>query len=122
MADSRRAVLRAFSAAAVVLVLAAAAWTVNDERRKVAEAREAVERLADMQESYYRINGEYTDNLSRLADMTSGWFRFVDGLAVVIDFRAGFAMTADARGYRIAARARDFRRTEVVLEGPRPRR
>lgn len=102
------------------VLAATGVWTVRDQRRRVAEARQAVGRLAQMQASYHRLHGEYTDNVSNLADMSSDWFAFMDSLAVVLDLRAGFMMEVGERGFRITANARDLRRTPVVVEGPLP--
>lgn len=91
-------------------------------RARVVEADLALQQLGRMQAAHRRLYGEYTGNLSRLADLSGDWFAFVDGLDKVLDLRAEFAMQGDARGYRIEARARDWRRTRVLLVGPPPKR
>jgi hypothetical protein len=95
-----------------------AAGRAYRERQAVQDAREALETLGRMEQSYRRVRGEYADDVSALADMTDDWGAFMGALDAVLDLRAGFEIALVPGGYRITARARDRRRTVVVHEGP----
>lgn len=108
--------------AALALVIALAAlWSVGRlyrELRAVEDAREALAMLGRMQEAHRRVEGEYTDDVSALADMTEDWTAFMESLNKILDLRAGFEMTVSGRSYRITAHARNRRSTVVTYEGP----
>jgi hypothetical protein len=99
------------------LLVAMRVSRLRDDRLRVLEARQTLGELARMQEAHRRMYGRYTDDLGRLADMTSGWYKFMASLDVVLDLRAGFKMSADADSYLIEAHARDTGRTPVALSG-----
>ena len=88
------------------------------ERRAVEDARTVLAQLGSVQDSYRRLHGEYTDDLSALADMTDDWGAFMNSLNVLLDLKAGFVMETTRTGYRISAHARDRAGTVVVYEGP----
>ena len=88
------------------------------ERRCVEDARAVLAQLGSMQDSYRRVHGEYTDDLSALADMTDDWGAFMNSLDVLLDLKAGFVMEPTRTGYRISAHARDRARSVVLYEGP----
>ncbi len=106
--------------AAVVLV-AATVFSIGrayDQRRLVEDARVALHGLGDLEDVHKRLYGEYTEDLSRLADLSNDWHGFMAALDALVDFRAGFSIRAGKNGYRIEGHARDRRGTVVVWEGP----
>jgi hypothetical protein len=113
--------LGAKASAFAILCAVLGIWSVARvyaERRSVEDARAALVQLGAMEQSYRRLHGEYTDDVSALADMTDDWHAFMNSLNVMLDLKAGFVIETTRAGYRITAHARDRASTVVVYEGP----
>lgn len=108
-------------AAFVLVLLVAGFWSsgrVYRELKAVDDAREVLAGLGRMQEAHRRAQGVYTEDVSALADMSDDWSGFMASLDKVLDLSAGFEIAVSGPAYRIKARARDRKRTVVILEGP----
>ncbi len=116
-----RAAARPLAAAAILAVFVISLGRVYTRHRQVADALESLRGIGALQDVHKRLYGEYTEDLSRLADLTDDWRGFMASLDALLDFRAGFEMRVTKDGYRIEAHARDRRRTPVVWEGPAKR-
>lgn len=109
---------RPLAAAGMGLIVAIGLGRAYTQRRLVEDARAALKGLGALEEVHKRLYGEYTQDPSRLADLTDDWRGFMASLDALLDFRAGFAIRVEKNAYRIEAHARDRRRTVVVWEGP----
>lgn len=85
--------------------------------RKIAEAREGLKLLADIQEAYKARNGSYSDSLAGLASASGDPDDFHDAISELFDTHR-FEFKAGNLRYRITGAALDRNRTPVVIEGP----
>ncbi|MBI4061395.1 MAG: RDD family protein [Elusimicrobia bacterium] len=86
--------------------------------KKVTAARQAMRALSRMQEEHRLAFGRYSENISDLAYMTKDWEGFIAELNAVLDLDRDLEMQTGPQEYLIKARARDRRRTPVVVRGP----
>ncbi|MDX6770303.1 MAG: RDD family protein [Elusimicrobiota bacterium] len=80
-------------------------------------AREGLDVLARIQEAHKAAHGSYTNDLSELAQASGDAAQFDAALTELFD-RTSLRIEAGNVGYRMAARAKDRRRTLVTLNGP----
>lgn len=98
------------------IVLTYRAPTPSD-LRKIAEAREGLKLLADIQEAYKAQQGTYADSLAALAQASGDADEFHDAISQLFETHR-FEFKAGNLRYRITGAALDRRRTPVVIEGP----
>lgn len=83
----------------------------------VARAQEGMEVLAQVQAAHREKHGSYTNDLSAMAEASGDPAQFDAALNELFD-RASLRIEAGNIGYRMAARAKDRRRTLVTRKGP----
>lgn len=85
----------------------------------VQKAREGLLLMGQIQEKYREKNGTYARQLAEIAEASGDPAVFRGALA---DIFHGNVVNLDAgnKGYRFSARARDRKRTRVIVEGPPP--
>ncbi len=88
-----------------------------DDLLAVGRAHEGLDVLARIQEAHKAAHGSYTNDLSALAEVSGDAAQFDAALTQLFD-RSSLRIEAGNIGYRMAARAKDRRRTLVTLKGP----
>lgn len=83
----------------------------------VARAREGMEVLALVQAAHKQKHGSYTNDLSAMAELSGDPAQFDAALNELFD-RSTLRIEAGNIGYRMAARAKDRKRTLVTRKGP----
>lgn len=83
----------------------------------VARAREGMEVLAQVQAAHKEKHGSYTNDLAAMAEASGDPAQFDAALDELFD-RASLRIEAGNIGYRMAARAKDRKRTLVTRKGP----
>lgn len=88
-----------------------------DDLLAVGRAREGLDVLARIQHAHKAAHGSYTADLGELAEASGDAAQFDAALTELFD-RTSLRIEAGNIGYRLAARAKDRRRTLVTLKGP----
>ncbi|HAH31042.1 MAG TPA: hypothetical protein DCL44_01870 [Elusimicrobia bacterium] len=89
------------------------------EKRQVITAYKTVYKLGVLEKIYLRENGHYTNDLKRLAALT-GNVSAVRAELVKNLAENTLLLASDGRGFKITARARNWRKTEVQVTSPPP--
>ena len=84
---------------------------------KVAKAREGLQIIAQIQESYKKKNGEYTKSIADLAEESGDVVTFRDAMLKIFQ-PDRFQIRAGLKGYKITAIAKDRHKTRVSITGP----
>lgn len=88
-----------------------------DDLLALGRAREGLDVLARIQAAHKDAHGSYTSDLSAMARVSGDAAQFDAALTELFD-RSSLRIEAGNVGYRMAARAKDRRRTLVTLKGP----
>lgn len=90
-----------------------------DDLLAIDKAKQGLQVMAQIEESYKGSHGAYSGKLADLAEASGDPEQFRSAMSDLFDAK-GFLVEAGNRGYRIAGFARDRKRTKVVIEGPPP--
>jgi uncharacterized RDD family membrane protein YckC len=90
--------------------------------KAIEDAKKGLAIMAEIEEAYRKDhNGQYTDQLSDLAQASGDPNKFRLALNELFNAKAGFKLQAGNRGYRIEGAANDLWRTRLICDGPPPR-
>ena len=83
-----------------------------DQQRLVSQAEAYLEKIAYLEDIHYKYYGYYTNDLLRLSILSGDPVQFQRDTQAVLS-RKDFRIGIDKDGYKISARAKDNRQTQV---------
>lgn len=115
--------VRAGALASLAILAVGFMWTKVWEPRYqrvmlVAYAHVGLNEMSELQKTYYAENGRYADNIFALSNVSVAPMPFLREMTTLFDSDSGIDITTTKKGFKIVARARDTRRTQVILSGP----
>lgn len=85
------------------------------------DAKKGLMIMADIEESWRKDHGAYTDKLEDLAAASGDAVKFHQAMGELFDAKSGFKLLAGNRGYKIEGGAKDAWHKRFILSGPPPR-